>query len=184
MKPRALPSSPTASQALSASGAAAIATAALVALTLATAAVVASVPGLAAATRDFVSVSLDGLPHTPGQAASIAANNVLIAASMLLVAALAPHMRRGARFLCDALVVSIVARSGLLVGAVLGTTGTDLLPFLVHLPLEWAGVGMAAGAWLRARRVPLTARELLSLAGLSVVLLSIAAVIETYATPR
>src|SRR4051794_11182452 len=101
----------------------ALATAVLVALTVLAAGVVAVVPGLSSAVRSVVSVGLNGVAHTPREAASIAANNVLIAGSMLLVAALAPRLGRAGRLLCDALVLSIVARSALLVGVVLGSAG-------------------------------------------------------------
>lgn len=156
----------------------------LAVLTVDTAVLVAVIPGLDDTVRTVVSVQLTGIPHTLSQAASIAANNLLIAGSILLVAVLQPRVGRLGRLVCDGLVVSIVARSALLVGAVIGATGSPIAPFLVHLPFEWAGVGVAAGAWLHARRTALTRRELLSLAAVCLVLLLIAAAIETYATPR
>jgi uncharacterized membrane protein SpoIIM required for sporulation len=154
--------------------------------TLLGAAAVAAIPPLARAVRHVLPVHLDGsgVSHTIGGGAGIAANNLAIAGSMLLMAAIAPRVGRKARIVGDILAVSIVARSALLVGAVLGSRTTDLLPYLPHLPLEWAGIGTAAGAWLYARRRPLTARQLATFTAVTVALLLGAAVLETYATPR
>ncbi len=154
--------------------------------TLAIAAIVAAVPPLAAAVRDALPVRLDGanIPHEPGEVVRIAANNLAVAGSMLLTAALAARMRRTARLVCDVLAASIVARSAVLVGAVLGSRTTDLVPYLPHLPLEWAAIATASGAWLYARRRPLSGRQLAAFTVATVALVLAAAVLETYATPR
>lgn len=70
-----------------------------------------------------------------------------------------------------------------LVGAALGAHGLALGPWLAHLPLEWTGLAVALGAYLRARggRPPVAAmaRRL----GLAALLLAAAAAVETWATP-
>lgn len=160
--------------------------AALFALTALTAAVVAAVPGLADCVDDLASVRLDGpnIPHTLGEVLRIFLHNVVIVAVPIAVAAARHTFRRFGRVVCDVAVVTIVARSGLLVGAVLGANGSALLPYLVHLPFEWAAVGVGAGAWLLSLRRPPTALDEFKAARLAVPLLLAAAVLETYATPR
>lgn len=161
------------------------ATAALIALTALSAALVAAVPGLADAVDDVVTVRVDGanLPHTPGEVLRLFLNNCIVVGGLLAVAGGRHYFGRVGRIVCDVVAATIVLRSGVLVGAVIGANGTDLLPYLVHLPLEWAAVGVCAGAWLLSFRRRLTARDEFHAARLALALLLLAAVIETYATP-
>jgi uncharacterized membrane protein SpoIIM required for sporulation len=160
--------------------------AALFALTVLTAAVVAAVPGLADRVDDLASVRLDGanIAHTPGEVLRIFLHNLLIVAVPIAVAGTRYRFGRLGRTACDVVIVAIFARSGLLVGAVLGANGADLLPYLVHLPFEWAAVAVATGAWLLSLRRPLTAVDEFHAIRIAVPLLLAAAVLETYATPR
>ena len=53
-----------------------------------------------------------------------------------------------------------------------------------HLPLEFAGLSLAGGAYLHARRQPLSPPAIAAIAGACALLLAIAALIETYVSMR
>jgi uncharacterized membrane protein SpoIIM required for sporulation len=160
--------------------------AALFALTALTALVVVAVPGLADRVDDVASVRLDGanIPHTPGEVLRILLHNLFVVAVPIAVGAARRSFGRLGRTVCDVFVVTILARSALLVGAVLGANGGALLPYLVHLPFEWAALGVGAGAWLLSLRRPLTALDEFQAVRIALPLLLAAAVLETHATPR
>ena len=161
-------------------------TAVILAATGAVAAVTAVVPGLAQLSRQLLPTHLDGagLDHALGQVVALVAHNGAIVAALLAAAALRTRAGRLGRALCDALAVSIVARSILLVGFVLGGQGTDLLPFLIHLPLEWAALAAGTVAWRRSFDAPLTPSDVAHFAAAAACALLAAATLETYATPR
>lgn len=153
--------------------------------TAAIAALVAAIPQLVRAARDVLGpLGAHPLQRSPVEVFHIAANNALVAGSMLAFAAFAARMGPKTRTVCDVVAVSIVARSAVFVGVALGAHTPALLPYLPHLPLEWAAIGIGAGAWLHARRRSLGGRELAALTVLAAVALIGAAVLETYATPR
>ena len=154
---------------------------ALWATTLAIGAVVAAVPGLSASTRDALGLALEPHPGSLGQAASILFTNARAVAFILVAGLVVAHVRWLARPL-DAWVALTLALNATLVGAALGAYGRTALPWLVHLPLEWTALAISATEYLRVRKGDdrLRARR----AAVVLVLLVIAAGLESYATPQ
>jgi hypothetical protein len=95
-------------------------------------------------------------PHaslTPTFAAwgSIFIENVRVLALPFLLTASGMHHGRWSRHLGDVAVSLVLGANAVEVGLALGRWRGRLLPYLPHLPLEWAAAGIAAGAWLYAR---------------------------------
>jgi len=157
--------------------------AAIWSLTAVPAAIVAATPGLAAAARAELGFALRGSPGTAAEAAGIAANNARVLAAILLTAYAAGRAAR-VRPALDALVALTVATNAAIVGTALGAYGTRGLPWLVHLPLEWAAIGLVAGSYLERRRAPAPLGALARAAAGAVLIVVAAALIETYATPQ
>ncbi len=162
--------------------------AAVWASTLAAAAAVALGGGvLGALVRRTLALSLtgaDNAPPTVGRMATLAAHNIPIAAWPLLLGLLVGQSDGRARRTADAVVLACVLVNTVPVGAALGAYGTQLIPFIPQLPVEWAGLAVGYGSWLIQRRRALSVQERLRwLALLSVVLL-VAAALEIYAVPH
>jgi hypothetical protein len=89
------------------------------------------------------------------------------------------------RVLLDALLgVGLASNVTLLTVAVAGYGPQRLARWLPHLPAELAGLSVALAAYVLARRQPLTRTHLLFTASLSLLLVLIAAALETYAVPH
>jgi hypothetical protein len=130
-----------------------------------------------------------GTPHptlhgTAGEATSILAHNLRILAAPLILVAARWAAGPITRLLGDAIVAAILIVNPLLVGAAIGEHGPGLLAYLPHLPLEWAALSTAAGAWLAARRARASARTLAVYAAVALLLAAAAALIETLASPH
>lgn len=158
------------------------------AATLATAALIALAPAtVTAAVRETLALSLTATatgPPVPGRVLTLAAHNIPIAAWPLLLGLLGvgsePRARRGA----DILVGACLLANTLPVGAAVGVYGARLLPYVPQLPIEWAALAVGYGGWLvQRRRVMSGGERLLSLA-LVIVVLVLAAALETYAVPH
>lgn len=150
-------------------------------VTAASAAIVATVPGLAPCVRTWLPRHDPRLAHNALQAASIAARNAALAGGVLIV--VIGISRLGERTVGDVVVAAFALRQTTVVGAAIGAYGPDLLPYLPHLPIEWAGVAVPVGAWLRARALPLSTRQVAGLGVAIAALLTVAAVVETFCTP-
>jgi len=110
-----------------------------------------------------------GTPHptlhgTASEAASIFAHNMRILAAPLILAAARWETGPTTRLLGDAIVAATMIVSPLLVGAAIGDHGLQLLAYLPQLPLEWAALSVAAGAWISARRARLEIPSLVAYA--------------------
>lgn len=130
-----------------------------------------------------------GTPHatltgTPDEALSIFVHNMRVLAAPLILAAARWGTGRATRLLGDVLVTATLLASPLLVGAALGRHGTELVPYLPHLPLEWGALSVATAAWLAARRQRLRASSLVGYAAIATTLAIIAAILETVAIPH
>jgi hypothetical protein len=112
------------------------------------------------------------------------AHNVRVAGWPLLIAAAGLYRERWQRRLGDFLLAASLIMSGALVGAALAAGQQRILPYLVHLPLEWAAVALSATGWLLTSRLRLTRRQLAATSTVFAVLLALAAVLETYAVPH
>lgn len=126
-------------------------------------------------------------PHsTPSAGAALAtwAHNMRIAGWPLLAIALRMHRQRWRRQLGDVFFAASLAANSVLVGAAIAAGGRELLPYLPHLPFEWAAMALSATGWLIASRTPMPQRQLAALAIVFAVLLGVAAVLETYCVPH
>lgn len=86
--------------------------------------------------------------------------------------------------LLDLLVAAVVLGNAALVGVAFGAYGARAVPWLVHLPVEWAALGTALALYLTARRRPVGRQIVVRSAVAIAVLVAAAAVTETYLTPQ
>lgn len=158
---------------------------ALWAFTLGGAVLVTFVPGAPMIAREVLRLSLDASHNPPpslGVVVSIAANNVLHAAWPLLLGLVGAERRWFTRRLADGAVLANLLFAGLLVGVAVGGYGTRVLPFLVHVPLEWAGIAAGSAGWVIERNKQLDGRRLT--VALTALLLLCAATAETCLVPH
>jgi hypothetical protein len=130
-------------------------------------------------------VPLDLHPH-----ADASAGNVLRlvranawAAWPLAAATLGAARIAGMRVAVDVALCTQLAFNAALVGAAIGVHGLALARWLPHLPFEWAALAVAGAGWLQARRGA-RSRPIVQSIALYLVLLVIAAALETYAVPH
>ena len=77
----------------------------------------------------------------------------------------------------------LAVNAGLL-GVALGAYGSRVAAAIaLHLPLEFAALSLAGGAYMQASKQPLGTRALACIAALCALLLSAAATLETYRPP-
>lgn len=124
------------------------------------------------------------LNGTITEAASIFVHNLRVLAGPLILAAARWGHGRTTRAIGDVVVGATVLVSPLLVGATLARHGRSLLAYLPHVPVEWAALSVAAGAWIAARPERLSTRTLAAYVTTTVALAALAAVIETLSIPH
>ncbi len=119
-------------------------------------------------------------------AAFIFANNVREAMIPFLFAVLRVGPRRRAAVVAvgDVVVGASLGANALLAGLALGSYGLGLASFLPQWPLEWGALALAFTGWRRARQGRQEPFELALLAIATVILLCLAALLETYAVPQ
>lgn len=141
---------------------------------------IAVIPGAAPAVRAALNFEVAGHRGTPSEAAAIAWTNLRFGLALQLAAVARQRVRRIGRLL-DATVAIMLGTNTVLVGAALGAYGPAAIPFLPHLGLEWTGLAVPLSAYMNAaggRPVRIN-RSTLTLP-----LLLLAAVVETFATPQ
>ena len=138
------------------------------------------VPGARRVLRGWFAFDTGARPSTGGVAGIALAN--LRVLGFLLLASLATAQRRLVPLLDALVALGLVVNVGL-VGLALGAYGSALLPWLPHVPLEWAVLAIGLAAYLRARRLAPRVRDVASAGALAVVPLVLAAAIEAWATP-
>jgi hypothetical protein len=146
--------------------------------------------------RELLGYRFAPLPADLSEAASIFATNARKLAGVLGLALVAQSPRlagdpgarrcsRRARVLvlaCDAGVVGTLGLSFVLVAAGLGAYGPRMAAALLpHGPLELAAFALALCLYRDARRRPVTLHRALTRGGVAVLLLAVAALLETYA---
>jgi hypothetical protein len=121
-----------------------------------------------------------------GIAAFVFANNVREAMIPFLFAALRVGPRRRAAVMAvgDIVVGASLGANAMLAGLALGSYGLSLASFLPQWPFEWGALALAFTGWRRARQGRREAFELTLLAIATVILLCLAALLETYAVPQ
>ncbi|MCW2953203.1 MAG: hypothetical protein JWQ48_2373 [Conexibacter sp.] len=151
---------------------------------------VAAIPGAAAAMRRFYGFTLKPSPGSLHQAAGFFLTNGRTALVVLLGATLTaalPHGRRGwliVTAVLDAAIVIALGMNLVLVGGALGAYGLHGVRWMPHLPLEAAGITVAIAVYLEARTTRrLTIRSGVAAAAVTLSLLAIAALVESYLAP-
>jgi hypothetical protein len=104
-------------------------------------------------------------------------------AGVTLAAALLLRAVREWRPIFDAVLGLLYAFNASVVGLAIAEHGPAIVPWLVHLPIEWAAFAITAGAYLQARRAPLPWSLLTRYAVAAAAALILAAVVEGYALP-
>jgi hypothetical protein len=152
------------------------------ALSVATAtALVVAATGLGDDARRALRFGFAGVDRSVAQASRIAIHNGRFAGGTLLCAALAPRLPRSTRVLTDLVLATLLAFNAGALGVALGAYGWRALAATApHLPLEFAGLSLAGGAYLHARRQPLSPRAMTAVVAACGLLLAAAAVLETY----
>jgi hypothetical protein len=159
----------------------------LFAVTFGTAILVAAVPPLNDYARETLqALGLDLRPHRASVHALLVTRvltNALIALTPTEWALIGAGRSRQWRPAADATLTAMFATDAVLVGSALGAYGLQLVPFIPHLPFEWAALACAVVPWLVARRGPLD-RQVLAPLGATAVLLLVAGCAETWLTPH
>jgi hypothetical protein len=137
--------------------------------------------GLSGAARHTLRFGFGGVEHSAQGATQIAIHNGRYAAGTLVCAVLRLSLPRWARLLSDYLLATTLALNAGAIGiAVGGYRWRAIAATAPHLPIEFAGLSLAGGAYVHARRQPLSRRALIATATGSALLLGAAALIETY----
>ena len=149
--------------------------------------------GFAASARRWLAFPFAGIPASPDEAASIFIHNLqaLVAVFGLLLAAqsgyrAAPDAQAGVvhrtmRRLGEALLGAVVAANVIVVGASFGAYGARMVrAALPHGPVELAAYSLALALYLQGRTRPLAIRHVLAVAALSISVLALAALLETF----
>jgi hypothetical protein len=149
--------------------------------------------GFAAQARRWLAFPFTGVPASPSEAADVFLHNLrdLVAVGALLLIAQLPSwedrleqpgaihraLQRGG----EALLSAAVAVNVLVVGLGLGAYGTRMVGAVVpHGPLELAAYSLALALYLQGRRRRLPTRHMLTIGGLSLSALALAALLEVY----
>lgn len=152
-------------------------------ITLASAYAVAAISAKTAirhARLDPAATPAPGVDH----ALALLARNLPIAAWPILLGATGAHRNRKASRAADVLVLTTLVVNTAPVGAALGAYGLQLLPYLPHLPIEWAGLALGASAWAIQRRHAMTVPEGARIGVRVAALLAVAAAVETWGVPH
>jgi len=111
-------------------------------------------------------------------------HNVRVGGWPLLLAALGLHRHRWQRRLGDVLLATSLIANGTLVGAAIAAGHERILPYLPHLPFEWAALALSATGWYQTSRGRLTHHQLVRLVVACLTTLLAAAIMETYCVPH
>jgi hypothetical protein len=131
--------------------------------------------------RRALGFGFGGVDHSPAEAARIALHNLKYAAGVLLFAALVPRLEPRMRTFVDALLAALLICNAGAVGVATGAYGGRVIPAIApHLLPEFAGLALAGGAYMQARKQAISPQELAVSAAACTALLGIAATLETY----
>lgn len=140
--------------------------------------------GRAAETRHALGFGFGGVDRSLSEVAWIASHNARVACATLACAAAAPRLPGFARRAVDMLLAVVLSLSAGAVGTAYGSYGwRAITATAAHLPVEFAGLSLAGGAYLHARRQAIRTRELAIVASGCALLLVVAALLETYVSP-
>jgi len=114
----------------------------------------------------------------------LTAHNLPVVAWPLLLDVGGARRSRASRGTADALLVASMTANVVPVGAALGAYGPALVAFVPQLPLEWAALALGVTAWRGVKRPRDTPHRSLGRLSLIVVLVALAASVETFAVPH
>lgn len=129
---------------------------------------------------DPASTPPPGVDH----ALALLAHNLPIATWPILLGVTGAHRNSRGRRAADVLVLTTLVANTAPVGAALGAYGLELLPYLPHVPIEWAGLALGASAWAIQRRRAMTVLEGAAIGAGVAALLLVAAAVETWCVPH
>jgi hypothetical protein len=131
--------------------------------------------------RQALGFAFGGVDHSIAQAFSIAIHNAKLAGATLACGVLAPRLPVAARVPIDLLFALLLVVNAAAVGVAFGAYGGRAISATApHLPVEFAGLSLAGGAYLHACKRPLSPRAIAVVAAGCALLLSGAAALETY----
>lgn len=133
--------------------------------------------------RSELNFTFTGVPRTTPTAITIAAHNAAIAAAPLLAAAAHPHAAVRLRQWISAGLALLAAINGVAVGLVVGAYGRQALVALTpHGPIELLAFSVAGGAYMQACQQRPSRGALLAASGISIAMVTGAAVVEVFIT--
>ena len=110
-------------------------------------------------------LSFDGVERTPGEALRIALQNGRIATATLLCALAVRRLPERARAIVDVILAAVLVLNAAALGLALGAYGERLVvATAAHAPIELAALSLAGGAYVSARRQPVSPRALAAVA--------------------
>ena len=142
---------------------------------------VAVTPGAPGLADRILRPGFDPPPARLADAARLFAHNLLALAPALLGPTVVAWLGRGRRALDTVVALQLLPVIG--VGAAAGTYGTAVLPWLVHVPVEWAALATALAYYTGARAPADPAQRRVPSALLVIAFLAVAAALEIFATP-
>jgi hypothetical protein len=149
----------------------------------ATSALAVQLSGEAEQLRGTLGFGFGGVRHTPAQAGCILLHNARFVAGTLLCAAIRPSLRASTQQAVDLLLAALLMLNAAAIGVALGAYGrraaTTIAP---HGVPEFAALSLAAGAYMSTRKQAIGGGSLVVIAALCALLLTGAAVLETYAS--
>lgn len=150
-----------------------------------TTAVFITATGLSDDARAMLRFGFGGVDHTRAEAARIAIHNARYAAGTLVCALVIAWLPRWAGLVTDCLLATMLSLNAGTIGIAFGAYRWRAVAATApHLPVEFAGLSLAGGAYLHARKQLLSACSLIATAGGCALLLAMAAFIETYVSMR
>ena len=117
-------------------------------------------------------------------AADLFAHNLIAAGWPLVFVLLQVHRTAWQREFGTLLLGGFLIVNASFVGAASGVSGAGLVPYVVHLPVEWAALAVAGSTWLVACKRQLSPTVLAAVAVVFVIAVAGAALLETYAVPH
>lgn len=158
--------------------------AALAAMLIATSALFVIATGRPGDVRRAFGFGFGGVERSPEEVVWIAMHNARVAGATLACAVAAPRLPRRVRRIVDAVLAGVLSMSAGAVGAAYAAYGFRAIAATApHMPVEFAGLSLAGGAYLHTRVQAIAARDLAAIATVCAVLLFAAALLETYVSP-
>jgi hypothetical protein len=139
------------------------------------------ITGESADARGALGFGFGGVDRSLTGASSIAFHNAKLAGATLVCGAVAPRLPVAMRVPIDLLLALLLVVNAGAIGVAFGAYGWRAIAATTpHVPLEFAGLSLAGGAYLHAHTQPLSPRAIAAVAGGCAVLLATAAALETY----